>query len=190
MLVKTVFAGFGGQGVMAAGFALADAAMVEGRHVTFLPSYGAEVRGGTANCTVSISDEEIASPVASSPEYVVAFNAPSLMRFQNHIQTGGQLFLNSTLIGEEPHRMDVEIFRVPAGEIAERLGNPRGTNMVMLGAFVKVTRVVAFETILGLLPEIFGERRKKLIAVNEQALRAGYESLGEGARDERQADHR
>ncbi len=189
MLIKSIFAGFGGQGVLAAGYALANAAMVEGRHVTFLPSYGAEMRGGTANCTVAISDEEIASPVASSPEYVVAFNTPSLVHFQNHIQTGGQLFLNATLVTEEPHRLDVEIFRVPASEIAEKLDNPRGTNVVMLGAFVKVTRLVAIESVIAILPEVFGAGRKNLIAINEQSLRAGYDSL-EGVKNGHQADHR
>jgi len=189
MLIKSIFAGFGGQGVLAAGYALANAAMVEGRHVTFLPSYGAEMRGGTANCTVAISDEEIASPVASAPEYVVAFNTPSLVRFQNHIQTGGQLFLNATLVTEEPHRLDVGIFRVPASEIAEKLDNPRGTNVVMLGAFVKVTRLVAIESVIAILPEVFGAGRKNLIAINEQCLRAGYDSL-EGAENGHQADHR
>src|SRR5512136_1824699 len=98
MLIKTVFAGFGGQGVLSMGLGLAQAAMVEGKHVTYLPSYGVEVRGGTANCTVVISDEEIASPVASAPEFVIAMNQPSLVRFQNQVQSGGILFFNSSLI--------------------------------------------------------------------------------------------
>jgi 2-oxoglutarate ferredoxin oxidoreductase subunit gamma len=94
MLIKTIFAGFGGQGVLSMGLSLAQAAMVEGKYVTYLPSYGVEVRGGTANCTVAISDEEIASPVASAPEFVVAMNQPSLIRFQNQVQSGGVLFFN------------------------------------------------------------------------------------------------
>jgi len=97
MLIKTVFAGFGGQGVLSMGLNLAQAAMLEGKNVTYLPSYGAEVRGGTANCTVAVSDEEIASPVASSPDFIVAMNQPSLVRFQNQIQSGGVLFINSSL---------------------------------------------------------------------------------------------
>src|SRR4030042_6022522 len=98
MLVKAVIAGFGGQGILSMGLNLAQAAMLEGKYVTYLPSYGAEVRGGTASCTVAISDEEIASPVASSPEFVVVMNLPSLVRFQNHIQSGGVLFVNSSLV--------------------------------------------------------------------------------------------
>ncbi len=104
MLVKTIISGFGGQGVLSIGLSLAQAAMLEGKHVTYLPSYGAEVRGGTANCTVAISDEEIASPVASAPEFVVVMNQPSLMRFQNQIQSGGVLFLNSSLVQAEISR--------------------------------------------------------------------------------------
>src|SRR4030042_214486 len=98
MLIKTIFAGFGGQGVLSMGLNLAQAAMLEGKNVTYLPAYGAEVRGGTANCTVAIGDEEIASPVASSPDFVVALNQPSVVRFQNQIQSGGLLFINSSLV--------------------------------------------------------------------------------------------
>src|SRR4030043_467215 len=101
MLIKTIFAGFGGQGVLSMGLNLAQAAMMEGKNVTYLPSYGVEVRGGTANCTVAISDEEIASPVASSPEFVVVMNQPSVVRFQNQIQSGGILFVNSSLVEAE-----------------------------------------------------------------------------------------
>ena len=102
MLVKTIFAGFGGQGVLSMGLNLAQAAMLEGKNITFLPSYGAEVRGDTAHYTVAISDEEIASLVASSPELVVVMNKPSLVKFQNQIQSGGLFFINSSLIEVEP----------------------------------------------------------------------------------------
>ena len=108
MLIKTIFAGFGGQGVLSMGLNLAQAAMSEGKNVTYLPSYGVEVRGGTANCTVAISDEEIASPVASSPEFVVAMNQPSVMRFQNQIESGGVLLFNSSLVEAEISRGDIE----------------------------------------------------------------------------------
>src|SRR4030043_749868 len=121
MLIKTIFAGFGGQGVMSMGLSLAQAAMEEGKFVTYLPSYGAEVRGGTANCTVAVSDEEIAPPVASSPEFVVAMNQPSLIRFQNQIQSGGVIFTNSSLVEIEVTRGDVEVVKVPATETAEKL---------------------------------------------------------------------
>src|SRR3972149_2055995 len=121
MLIKAVFAGFGGQGVLSMGLTLAQAAMVEGRSVSYLPAYGAEVRGGTCNCTVAISDEEIASPVASSPEFVVAMNQPSVVRFQNQIQSGGVFFVNSSLVEIEIPRGDIDVVKVPANKMAEDL---------------------------------------------------------------------
>src|SRR4030042_1449360 len=118
MLIKTVFAGCGGQGVLSMGLNLAQAAMMEGKNVTYLPAYGVEVRGGTANCTVAVSDEEIASPVASAPEFLVAMNQPSVLRFQNQVESGGVLFVNSTLVEGEISRGDIEVIKVPAGDIA------------------------------------------------------------------------
>jgi len=176
MLIKTIFAGFGGQGVLSMGLSLAQAAMREGRNVTYLPAYGAEVRGGTANCTVAISDEEIASPVASSPEFVVAMNQPSMVRFQHQLQSGGVLFLNSSLIDAQVMRDDIEIVRIPANTIAEQMDNPRSANMVMLGAFTKKNSLVKLDTIFEELKETFSKKRN-LIAVNKEALLAGYNLL-------------
>jgi 2-oxoglutarate ferredoxin oxidoreductase subunit gamma len=173
MLIKTVFAGFGGQGVLSMGLNLAQAAMTEGKTVTYLPSYGAEVRGGTANCTVAISDEEIASPVASSPEFVVAMNKPSVIRFQNQIQSGGVLIVNSTLVDTEISRGDVDVVKVPAGEIADKLGSPKSANMVMLGTFIKKSNLVSISTVIEELKNTL-KKKEKLIAVNEKALMAGY----------------
>jgi 2-oxoglutarate ferredoxin oxidoreductase subunit gamma len=173
MLIKTVFAGFGGQGVLSMGLNLAQAAMTEGKNVTYLPSYGAEVRGGTANCTVAISDEEIASPVASSPEFVVAMNKPSVMRFQNQIQSGGVLIFNSTLVDTEISRGDIDVIKVPAGEIADKLGSPKSANMVMLGTFIKKSNLVSISTVIEELKNTL-KKKEKLIAINEKALMAGY----------------
>ena len=173
MLIKTIFAGFGGQGVLSMGLSLAQAAMREGKNVTYLPAYGAEVRGGTANCTVAISDEEIASPVASSPEFVVAMNQPSMVRFQHQLQSGGMFFLNSSLIDAEVTRGDIEVVRLPANTIAEQVGSSRSANVVMLGAFIKKSSLVKFDTLLEVLKEAFG-KREKLIAINKEALLAGY----------------
>jgi 2-oxoglutarate ferredoxin oxidoreductase subunit gamma len=174
MLIKSIFAGFGGQGVLSIGLNLAQAAMQEGKNVTYLPSYGAEVRGGTANCTVAISDEEIASPVASSPDFVVAMNQPSVVRFQNQIQSGGVLFINSSLVELEIARGDIDIMKIPANTIAEKLDSPKSANMVMLGAFIKRTNLVALSSIIeGLKWALKG--KQKLIAINEKALAAGYE---------------
>jgi 2-oxoglutarate ferredoxin oxidoreductase subunit gamma len=173
MLIKTVFAGFGGQGVLSMGLNLTQAAMLEGRFVTYLPAYGAEVRGGTANCTVSISDEEISSPVASSPTFVVALNQPSMVRFQNTIQSGGIMFLNSTLISTPPERGDIEVVNIPANAVAEKLGSLKSANMVILGAFIKKSNMVKLESLIdGLIVALKGNQ--KLININKEALNAGY----------------
>ena len=173
MLIKTIFAGFGGQGILSMGLNLAQAAMLEGKYVTYLPSYGVEVRGGTANCTVAISDEEIASPVASSPDFVVAMNLPSLMRFQNHVHSGGTLFINCSLIDKEITRSDIDIVRIPVNTIAEKLGNPRAANMVMLGTFIKKSRLVSLDSVMANMG-IALKRKGKLIDINKEALNAGY----------------
>jgi 2-oxoglutarate ferredoxin oxidoreductase subunit gamma len=174
MLIKTVFAGFGGQGVLSMGLNLAQAALLEGKNVTYLPSYGAEVRGGTANCTVAVSDEEIASPVASSPDFIVAMNQPSMVRFQNQIQSGGVLFINSSLIETEISRGDVDIIKVPANSIAEQLGSARSANMVMMGAFTKKSNIVSISSVIEGLKSAL-KKKQKLIAVNTEALMAGYD---------------
>ena len=173
MLIKTIFAGFGGQGVLSMGLNLAQAAMLEGKHVTYLPSYGAEVRGGTANCTVAISDEEIASPVASSPEFVVAMNQPSMIRFQNQIESGGLFFVNSSLVEAELSRGDIDIVEVPANRIAEELGSARSANMVMLGAFTKRSNLVSISSIVEALKDTL-KKKQKLMEINKKALQAGY----------------
>ena len=174
MLIKTVFAGFGGQGVLSMGLNLAQAALLEGKNVTYLPSYGAEVRGGTANCTVAVSDEEIASPVASAPDFIVAMNQPSMVRFQNQIQSGGVLLINSSLIETEISRGDVDIVKVPVNSIAEQLGSPRSANMVMLGAFTKKSNIVSISSVIEGLKSAL-RKKQKLIAVNTEALMAGYD---------------
>jgi len=156
------------------GLNLAQAAMLEGKNVTYLPSYGAEVRGGTANCTVAISDEEIASPVASSPDFIVAMNQPSLVRFQNQIQSGGLFFINSSLIEAEISRGDIDIVEVPASSIAEDLGSPKSANMVMLGAFTKKSNLVSLSSIVEALRNTL-KKKQKLIAINKKALTAGYD---------------
>lgn len=174
MLIKTIFAGFGGQGVLSMGLNLAQAAMAEGKNVTYWPSYGVEVRGGTANCTVAISDEEIASPVASSPDFVVAMNQPSVVRFQNKVHSGGVLLLNSSLVEIEVSRGDVEIVAVPASVIAEDLGSPRSANMVMLGALTKKGNLVQLSTLIEELKSTL-KNKEKLIEINTKALTAGYD---------------
>jgi 2-oxoglutarate ferredoxin oxidoreductase subunit gamma len=176
MLVKTLISGFGGQGVISMGLTLTQAAMVEGMYVTYLPSYGAEVRGGTANCTVAVSDEEIASPIASSPDFVVAMNQPSLVRFQNQIKSGGVLLLNSSLVQSGTSRDDIEVVSVATDAIAKELGRARSANMVMLGAFIRVSGIVSLDGIMDGLRSTL-KNKHKLIAVNEKAINAGFNSI-------------
>jgi len=176
MLIKTVFSGFGGQGVIMMGYLLAMGGMYEGKNVTCLPSYGAEVRGGTANCTVVISNEEIASPVASEPEYAVLMNNPSLLRFQNQVQSGGILFLNSSMIEARPIRGDLEIVEVPVNDLAKQLSENKVTNMIMLGAFIKKTGLVSQETIVRVIKDTFGSR-PGVYKLNKSALSLGYDYL-------------
>jgi len=177
MQIKTVFSGFGGQGIVMMGYLLATAGMVEDKNVTCLPSYGAEVRGGTANCTVVISTEEIASPVASEPEYAVFMNHPSLIRFQNQVQSGGTIFLNSSMITTKPIRGDLEIYEVPASDLAKQLGQDKVTNMVMLGALIKKSGIVSVETLVRVLRDTFSSRNPGIVKLNKSALMLGYDYL-------------
>ncbi len=134
-----IMAGFGGQGVLLIGKMLAYAGMHEGKEVSWLPSYGPEMRGGTANCTVVISDRPVGSPVIRSPRAVLAMNLPSLDKFEPDVRPGGLLLINTSLIARKSTRDDVTIIDVPANEIANELGNPRGANMVALGAYLGAT---------------------------------------------------
>ena len=175
MLTRTIISGSGGQGVLSLGATLATAAMLEGKYVTYLPSYGVEVRGGTANCAVSVSDEEIASPVASTPEVVVAMNQPSFVRFQGALQAGGLLCANSTLVHTETARSDIEVLAVPMSELADQLGSMKVANMIMLGALIRASEMISYDTTVENLVEILGKGRAKLLDLNKRALAAGYE---------------
>lgn len=177
MLIKTVFSGFGGQGVIMMGYLLAVAGMYEEKHVTCLPSYGAEVRGGTANCTVVVSTEEIASPVASEPEYAVLMNNPSLFRFQNQIQSGGTLFLNSSMIESRPIRGDLEIVEIPINDLAKKISGNKAANIIMIGAFIKKTGVVSLDTMTRALKDTFGQKNPTIFKSNKTALLLGYDYL-------------
>lgn len=181
MITKTAFAGSGGQGVLSMGYILSVSAMREGKYVTYLPSYGAEVRGGTANCTVSISDEEIASPVASSPDSALVLNKPSMVRFQGLIKSGGVIVMNSSLIDSDPTRQDLEIFKIPANEIALELGSERALNMIMLGAFVAKTGIVRHNSLLEGIAEVLKGKKEAIIELNRKGLSKGAEYiLGNG----------
>jgi 2-oxoglutarate ferredoxin oxidoreductase subunit gamma len=177
MMVKTIFCGFGGQGVLMMGYTLANGGMNAGFNVTYLPSYGAEVRGGTANCTVVVSDEEIASPIASNPDNIIALNTPSLMAFQNRAASGGNLFLNSSIISIEPSRHDIRVFKIPLAEIADKLGDKRTANTVMMGAFMKVTGLVPPDIFLKSIESVMGSKKKEVVEMNRKAFEIGFDFL-------------
>ena len=177
MMIKTIFSGFGGQGVLMMGYSLAHSAMNKGFHVTYLPSYGAEVRGGTANCTIAVADEEITSPVASEPDYLVVMNSPSLTTFQNKITPGGTIFLNSSIVDVRPSRQDVKICAVPCGDMAQDLGNIRVANIIMMGAFIKKSNVISPDIYLKSLETIMGSRKKALAEINRKAFAAGFDCI-------------
>ena len=175
MTKKTVFSGFGGQGFLMMGYVLAVSAMRDGKEVTYLPSYGAEVRGGTANCTVVVSDEEIFSPVASSPDYAVIMNNPSLVKYEGMIKEGGTIILNSSLVDTVPPRNDLEIVKVPANDIAKKLGSERTINMIMLGAFVAKTKITSLDSIMNGLTEIVKGKKASVMKLNRKGLDMGAE---------------
>ena len=177
MMIKTIFSGFGGQGVLMMGVSLAHSAMSKGYHVTYLPAYGAEVRGGTANCTVAIADEEIASPVASEPDHLVAMNSPSLSSFQSKITSGGTVFLNSSIIESRPSRVDVLVYAVPCGDMAHDMGNIRVANTIMMGAFIKKTDIIPAEIYLKSLESIMGSKKKSVAEINRKAFMAGFDFI-------------
>lgn len=173
MQTEILIAGFGGQGVLFAGQLLAYAAMDAGREVTWIPSYGPEMRGGTANCTVIIADDEIGSPNVRNPQAALALNLPSLDKYEPVVVPGGVLIANASLINRSFYRTDLQAVMVPANEIAESLGDKRMMNMVMLGAMLEKLPVLPLEVIEKALEDHLPARHKRLLGLNFQALREG-----------------
>lgn len=173
MQIEVVFAGFGGQGVMLAGKVLAEVGMKIGKEVVWLPSYGPEMRGGTANCTVIIADEPIASPIVAHPRDTVVMNRPSLEKFCPAQKPNGFAIVNSSLIHIRPNRNDIVVIEVPANEIAIQAGSARSGNMVMLGAYTGATGVVPLEMVLEQVKEEF-EKKPDLIAANLRCIEEGF----------------
>ncbi len=170
--IEVVFAGFGGQGVMTAGQLLAYTAMDEGKQVAWIPSYGPEMRGGTANCTVVISTIRIGSPIINNPGSACVFNRPSLDKFGQMVRPGGLLLINSSLIDATSNRDDITEILVPANDIAMSAGNAKAANMVMLAAYVEATNVVSFETLNKMLLAKMGAK-KELLDINRKAFEEG-----------------
>jgi 2-oxoglutarate ferredoxin oxidoreductase subunit gamma len=175
MVEEVIFAGFGGQGVLSMGQMLAYAGMKEDREVCWMPSYGPEMRGGTANCIVTISSDEISSPIISRFDTVVALNQPSLDKFQDAVKPGGTLIFDSTNIIDPPTRTDIDLVPIPASEEAVKLKNTKIMNMIVLGAFLAKRKTVSADTVLLALKEVLPERHHHLIPLNESALMRGKE---------------
>ena len=177
MTEQILSAGFGGQGVLLLGQLLAYSGMREGKNVSWMPSYGPEMRGGTANCSVIVSDEEIGSPVIDEADSVIVMNRPSLDKYESKVRKGGRLFINSSLIDKKATRDDIEVYYVPVSDIANEIGNPRVANIVMLGAYLELTKLVKPETCIAQLKESFGEKKAHLIPLNETAIAKGAEFI-------------
>lgn len=176
MTEEIIIAGFGGQGVMSMGQLLTYAGMLEGKNVSWLPSYGPEMRGGTANCNVIISDDEVGSPIVTKASAVIALNRPSLDKFESAVVPGGLLLINSSLVDRKAERDDVEVVYVPANEIADELGNSRIANSVVLGAYLaKVGEGISPKSIIEALKKVLGPSKQDLIPLNEEALKRGAE---------------
>jgi 2-oxoglutarate ferredoxin oxidoreductase subunit gamma len=173
MQTEWIIAGFGGQGVLFAGQLLSYAAMDAGLEVTWIPSYGPEMRGGTANCTVIISDQEIGSPLVQHPQAVIAMNLPSLDKYEPLIARGGTGVVNSSIVTRGPQRSDVTWVPVPANQLAEALGDRRMTNMVLLGALLARLPILPSEALEQALHAHLPERHSHLLQLNVQALRKG-----------------
>lgn len=168
-----IVSGFGGQGVMAIGKTLTEAGMKEGKEVSWLPSYGPEMRGGTANCSVVISDDPIVSPIVLEPTELIAMNLPSLIKFENLVQKGGTIFVNSSVVSQKVERKDVRAVYVDCIGIAEKLGNGKVANMVMLGAYIEAMKNLKTDTIKEMLVHMFTGSKAKLVDLNIQALALG-----------------
>ena len=168
--LKMFLAGSGGQGTLALGQMIAKAAMEEGREVTWLPSYGPEMRGGTANCTVVVSDRPIACPLINEADVLVVMNLPSLIKFEPMVVPDGVLLINSSLVPEKASRSDIRVTEVPADEKARELGNAKAANIVMLGAILKETGVVRPDSIRHQMEKMFSGRKAKYLPLNLAAL--------------------
>lgn len=173
MKKEIIISGFGGQGGLAIGKNLAEAGMAEGLNVTWAPSYGPEMRGGTANCSVVLSDKPVGSPVFNRSTELIAMNEPSLSKFEAGVRPGGSVFVNSSVVTDKVSRSDLAAYYIPCASIAEEVGNPKVGNMVMLGAYVAATKLLKPETIEAMIHEMFTGSKAKLVPLNIEAFRRG-----------------
>jgi 2-oxoglutarate ferredoxin oxidoreductase subunit gamma len=174
MTEKIIIAGFGGQGIILAGKILAHAGMIEGKNVSHFPSYGAEMRGGTANCSVVVSDRQVASPLISKPTSLIVMNQPSLEKYEDSVVPGGKVFVNESLIRMKVKRSDIEVFYIPANKLAEEAGSGKASNMAIMGAYIAATGVVQPDTFKKSIPEVVSARNVRLNEINLKAFDLGY----------------
>ena len=170
-------AGFGGQGVVSAGILLAQAGVENKLNASWLPSYGPEMRGGTANCSVVVSDGEVYTPIVSVPDTVIVMNEPSLPKFEPMLKKGGLLILNSSLVNSRPVRKDIQVICVPCNQIAEKVGMARVANLVALGAFIKATGAVTLESVAHAMKKVYKRAKPEMLELNQKALQAGFDAV-------------
>ena len=176
MMNEYIFAGFGGQGMLLIGKFLAMPCMMDGKHVSWMPSYGPEMRGGTANCSVIVSDEPVASPLVDMADVVIAMNRPSLDKFESHVKPGGTLVINSSIIDRKAERSDINVVYCDANKIAEQVGNPKGANVAILGALLQKSPVCSVDTMVEAIRIELGAKKAKFLEGNKKALIAGMEA--------------
>ena len=174
---ELIIAGFGGQGVLSMGMTLAYAGMVEDKQVAWIPSYGPEMRGGTANCTVIVSDSKVSSPIISSYDTAIVLNQPSLEKFESRVKLGGILIYEANNILNPPTRKDINIYAIPAAVEADKIGNKKTMNMIILGAFLSKKPLVSVKSIMEGLSKVLPERNHNLLPINEKALKHGMELI-------------
>lgn len=174
---KVIVAGFGGQGVMLMGQILSYCATEKNVNTLWFPSYGPETRGGTANCSVTISEEYVNSPVISTPDSIIIMNKPSLAKFQPKLKKGGNLFINSSLVTDATYRDDVQVYSIPANDLALQIGNLKVANMIMLGAYLAVTKIFTMEDVMTVMEHKFTGDKAKLIEINRIALDVGKNAV-------------
>ena len=175
MTTELLIAGFGGQGVLFAGKCIAYKGLFEGRELSWLPSYGPEMRGGTANCSVILSDEPVGSPIVSEPDVLIAMNLPSLDKYEDAVKPGGTILVDSTLIERKVHRDDVKVCYIPATKLAADMNAPTLANMVMMGQFIKVSGAVKMEGLEDAMKKVISAKHVDLLELNVKAINCGYD---------------
>ncbi len=175
MTNNILLAGFGGQGILFAGKFIAYKGLIEGKQISWLPSYGPEMRGGTANCSVIVSDDPIGSPIVANPDVLIVMNLPSLDKYEDAVVPGGKIFVDSTLIERKVNRTDVDVYYIPATKMAKDMNAPTLANMIMTGKFIKETKAIDYNGIEDGLKKVVSAKHADLFDINLNAVKTGYE---------------